>query len=107
MRFGLVWPSGSAGKAASNGDIVSVLRPLSLRKLSVLLHLADGKSYKQIAATLGISSSMVRLHVNEIAGTLPASDLPPKDHVLLYCDRLLSAQPDVVASILQTRKKSA
>lgn len=85
----------------------SIARQLSLRKLTVLLHLADGKSYKQIASVLEISESMVRLHVNQIANTLPASSLPPKDHVLLYCDRLLTSQPDVVAEIMGTLKKSA
>ena len=84
-----------------------VTRPLSLRKLTILLHLADGKSYKQVAATLGISDITVRVHVREIAGCLPKSALPPKDHVLLYCDRLLAAQPDVVAEIMQTMKLSA
>jgi DNA-binding CsgD family transcriptional regulator len=82
-------------------------RPLSLRKLTVLLHLEDGKSYKQTAAVLGISESMVRLHVNEIAALLPASTLPPKDRVLLYCDRLLAAQPDVVSEIMVSLKRSA
>lgn len=83
------------------------LRPLSLRKLTVLLHMADGQSYKQVASSLGISESMVRLHVNQIADQLPPSSLPPKDHVLLYCDRLLAAQPDVVADILASFRKSA
>lgn len=82
-------------------------RPLSLKKLSVLLHLEAGKSYKQIAHSLSISQSMVRLHVNQIAQRLPPCDLAPKDHVLLYCDRLLAAQPDVVAEILGSVRESA
>lgn len=82
-------------------------KPLSLRKLTILLHLADGRSYKQVAGVMGISESMVRLHVGQIAATLPESSLPPKDHVMLYCDRLLCAHADAVAEIVATFRKSA
>lgn len=85
----------------------SSARPLSFRKLTVLLFLEAGKSYKQIAHALEISESMVRLHVNEIAATLPPSDLPPKDHVMLYCDRILTAHPDLVAQVIASFKKVA
>lgn len=64
---------------------------LTDRKLTVLRQIAAGRSYKQIAAALGISDRTVRAHVLEIASVLPASDLPPKDHVLLYCNRILES----------------
>ena len=71
---------------------------LTLRKVSILLHLEAGRSYKQIAADLDIHHETVRMHVTEIASELPGTGAP-KDKVMLYCERLLVAHADIVANI--------
>ena len=71
---------------------------LTLRKVSILLHLEAGRSYKQIAADLEVHVETVRAHVQAIADALPGH-LPPKERVLLYCDRLLVAHAEAVAEI--------
>ncbi|MHB1860435.1 MAG: HDOD domain-containing protein [Solirubrobacteraceae bacterium] len=48
--------------------------PLSNRELGVLVHLADGKVYKQIAHELTLSTSTVRTHLHNIYGKLGAVD---------------------------------
>lgn len=76
------------------------LTTLTFRKVTILLHLESGLGYKQIAALLGIHENTVRLHVTEIAAGLPCcGKLPPRDCVLLYCERLLVANANVVAQV--------
>jgi FixJ family two-component response regulator len=77
---------------------VTQLPRLTLRKVTVLLHLEAGRSYKQIAVALDVHQETVRAHVQAIADALPG-DLPPKERVLLYCQRLLVAHADEVAQI--------
>jgi predicted transcriptional regulator len=73
---------------------------LTLRKVSILLHLEAGRSYKQIAADLGIHEATVRAHVQAIADDLPSVPaMPPKDKALLWCERLLTANADIVAQL--------
>jgi DNA-binding NarL/FixJ family response regulator len=67
---------------------LTTLPRLTLRKVTVLLHLEAGRSYKQIAAALDVHEETVRAHVQAIADALPGN-LPPKERVLLYCQRLL------------------
>jgi len=71
---------------------------LTYRKLTILLQLEGGKSYKEIANALGIHHDTVRGHVIEIASKLPGNG-PPMDRVLLYCDRLLCAHADIVGHL--------
>lgn len=75
-----------------------MLPRLTLRKVTILLHLEAGRSYKQIAADLDIHHETVRMHIIEIASSLPG-DGAPKDKVMLYCERLLVAHADIVAHI--------
>jgi FixJ family two-component response regulator len=77
---------------------VTPLPRLTLRKVTILLHLEAGCGYKKIAAVLDIHEETVRAHVQAIADELPG-DLPPKERVLLYCERLLVAHADIVAQI--------
>lgn len=73
---------------------------LTFRKVTILLHLEAGMGYKQIAALLDIHENTVRMHVTEIAAMLPCrGKFPPRDCVLLYCERLLVANADVVAAV--------
>jgi FixJ family two-component response regulator len=74
------------------------LPQLTYRKLTILLHLEAGLGYKEIADALGIHPDTVRGHVIEIAMKLPGNG-PPMDRVLLWCDRLLCAHPDVVGHL--------
>lgn len=69
---------------------------LTLRKVTVLLHLEAGRCYKEIAAALDVHPHTVRLHVMEIADQLPGNGAP-KDKVLLWCDRLLKAHSERAA----------
>ena len=75
---------------------------LTLQQLRVVLQLAGGRSYKQAALALGISVDTVRLHVWRVSVRIDG-DGSPKDRVLLYADRLISAQP----LELLTRAKAA
>jgi DNA-binding CsgD family transcriptional regulator len=77
---------------------VTPLPRLTLRKVSILLHLEAGRSYKQIAADLEIHEATVRAHIMAIADTLPGT-LPPKERVLLHCQQLLAAHADVRGTI--------
>ncbi len=77
---------------------VNPLPRLTLRKVTVLLHLEAGRGYKEIAAALDVHPETVRLHVMEIARALPGNGAP-KDKVLLWCERLLEAHADIVAHI--------
>jgi DNA-binding CsgD family transcriptional regulator len=71
------------------------LPKLTYRKLSVVLHLAAGRDYGEIAHVLKIHPNTVRAHIARIAEALPEHpDLPPRDKVLLWCDRLLSANTE-------------
>lgn len=78
------------------------LSRLTLRKVTILLHLEAGRSYKQIAAALGIHEETVRAHVQAIAETLPpiSRTLPPQLRVMLWCQALLRENADVVAHAL-------
>jgi len=79
---------------------VSALPRLTLRKVSILLHLEAGRGYKQIAAAMEIHEATVRAHVQAIADDLPRTpDMPPKEKVLLYLDRLLTLNAAIVAQI--------
>lgn len=46
------------------------MKPLSDRELSVAGLLADGRSRKEVAAELGITTSTVRAHIDRIAGKI-------------------------------------
>lgn len=72
---------------------------LTLRKLSILLHLEAGRSYKQIAADLSIHEKTVVAHVRAIAEALPASQLCARDLVLLWCERLLVEHAEDIAQL--------
>jgi hypothetical protein len=73
---------------------------LTLRRVSILLHLQAGRGYKEIAGALEIHEETVRAHVQAIADALPDKPhMPPKDKALLWCERLLVAHADVVAHI--------
>jgi FixJ family two-component response regulator len=79
---------------------LTTLPRLTLRKVSILLHLDAGRGYKQIAATHGIHVNTVYLHIREIANALPPRPgLSHRDIVLRYLDRLLEANADVVARV--------
>ncbi len=84
---------------------------LTFKKVQVLYFLERGYSYKQIAAIVGIHEATVRLHVNEIAKGLPCADThPARDGVLLYIDRLLEENADVMTNVLdliRTRRTDA
>lgn len=79
----------------------TVTRRLTLRKVTILLHLEAGQSYKQIAAALGIHEETVRAHVQAIAESLPpvSRALPPQLRVMLWCQELLRANADIVAHV--------
>jgi FixJ family two-component response regulator len=77
---------------------VTPLPRFTLRKITILLHLEAGQSYKQIAGDLGIHTDTVRVHVQEMADALPGNGAP-KDKVMLFCDRLLVSHADIVANI--------
>jgi DNA-binding CsgD family transcriptional regulator len=80
---------------------------LSLQKLRVVLHLNAGRSYKQIAFALGISPRTVKIHVHQIARTLPGNGAA-KAKVLLHCDRLLCENADELLVIrLEAHAKHA
>jgi FixJ family two-component response regulator len=73
---------------------------LTLRKVSILLHLQSGRGYKEIAGALEIHEETVRAHVQAIADALPEKPaMPPRDKVLLWCERLLVAHAETVAEI--------
>lgn len=80
------------------------LPALTLQQLRVVLQLAAGQGYKQTAVALGISVHTVRLHVVRIAARLDGRG-SPKDKVLRYADRLISAQS--VERIAEARDKVA
>lgn len=75
---------------------------LTLQQLRVVLQLAEGCSYKNVALHLGISIPTVKLHVARVAYLLPG-DGPAKSKVLRYADRLICAQ----SIDLITRAKAA
>jgi FixJ family two-component response regulator len=77
---------------------VKPLPRLSLRRVSILLHLEAGAGYKNIAHALGLHERTVENHVANIARKLPGNGMP-KDKVMLYCERLLVANADIVAEI--------
>jgi DNA-binding NarL/FixJ family response regulator len=79
---------------------VKPLPRLSLREVSVLLHLESGASYKHIALALERHPRIVERHVARIARKLPGNG-NPKEKVMLYCDRLLAANADVVEQVRQ------
>jgi DNA-binding NarL/FixJ family response regulator len=85
------------------------LSRLTLRKVTILLHLEAGRSYKQIAAALGIHEATVRAHVQAIAETLPpvSRALPPQLRVMLWCQALLRENADVVANVSRSPAKIA
>jgi DNA-binding CsgD family transcriptional regulator len=73
---------------------------LTLRKVSILLHLDAGRSYRQIAATHDIHLNTVLDHMRQIARALPPKPgLSHRDHVLRYLDRLLEHNADIAASV--------
>ena len=77
---------------------MTTLPRLTLRKVTILLHLSAGRGYKEVAHALDIHENTVHLHVAEIAHQLPGEG-NPKDKVLLYCERLLVAHADIVSGI--------
>lgn len=78
---------------------------LTFRKVTILLWLDAGLGYKQIAAKLDVHLNTVHLHVKEIAAKLPhRPGLSPRDLVLLYCERLLVKNADVVAQVRSSNK---
>lgn len=79
---------------------MTTLPRLTLRKVSILLHLEAGRGYKEIAGALDVHEATVRAHVQAIADNLPGP-LAPKDRVLLWCERLLVAHADIVSQIKQ------
>ena len=78
---------------------------LTLRKVAILLHLEDGKPYKQIAADLDMHINTVHLHIRQIAKDLPErAHLSHRDVVLLYLDRLLDANADIALRVRATNR---
>ena len=73
---------------------------LTLQQLRVVLQLAEGRDYKQIAFALHITPRTVRLHVCRIAKRIGGGG-SPKYLVLLNADRLICAQP--IDSVSQAR----
>lgn len=65
---------------------------LTLQQLRILLRLAEGQDYKQIAFALHITPRTVRLHVCRIAKRIGGTG-SPKYLVLRNADRLICAQP--------------
>lgn len=79
---------------------MTTLPRLTRRRVSVLLLLELGKGYKAIAAELEIHEETVRDHVQAIAQALPNHrEMSPRDKVLLWCERLLAANADIVDQI--------
>ena len=76
------------------------LPPLSLRKVSILLHLEAGRSYRQIAAILDVHPNTIHQHIRQIAEELPPkAGMSHRDMVLCYLDRLLEANADIAARV--------
>jgi len=57
-----------------NGDLGSLLVPLSPREMEILQHIAQGKSNKEIAYELGISRQTVKNHMTSILRKLAVND---------------------------------
>jgi DNA-binding NarL/FixJ family response regulator len=82
---------------------LTTLPRLTLRKVSILLHLDAGRSYRQIAATHDIHLNTVHLHIRQIASSLPPKPgVSHRDTVLRYLDRLLEANADIAARVRST-----
>jgi DNA-binding NarL/FixJ family response regulator len=82
-----------------------ILPRLTLRKVSILLHLDAGRSYRQIAATLDVHQNTVHLHVRQIAESLPAKPgVSHRDIVLRHLDRLLEYNADIAARVRNTHE---
>jgi transposase len=80
-----------------------ILPRLTLRKVSILLHLDAGRSYRQIAATLDVHLNTVHLHVRQIALSLPPRPgVSHRDIVLRHLDRLLEYNADIAARVRAT-----
>jgi DNA-binding NarL/FixJ family response regulator len=58
----------------AEGDLSSLLLPLSPREMEILLFIAQGKSNKEIAYNLGISRQTVKNHMTSILRKLAVND---------------------------------
>jgi DNA-binding NarL/FixJ family response regulator len=58
----------------AEGDLTSLLLPLSPREMQILLFIAQGKSNKEIAYGLGISRQTVKNHMTSILRKLAVND---------------------------------
>jgi DNA-binding NarL/FixJ family response regulator len=58
----------------AEGDLSSLLLPLSPREMEILLFIAQGKSNKEIAYKLGISRQTVKNHMTSILRKLAVND---------------------------------
>jgi hypothetical protein len=76
----------------------NALPRLTPRKVSILLHLEAGAGCKNIAQTFGICERAVYDQIARMAKDLPGRGAP-LNKVMLYCDRLLVANADIVAEI--------
>jgi DNA-binding NarL/FixJ family response regulator len=73
---------------------------LTLRKVSILLHLDAGRGFKQIAGALDVHENTIKQQVRQIARSLPAKPgLSHRDLVLRYLDRLLEQNADIAARV--------
>ena len=68
-----------------------IMPALTLQQLRVVFQLASGRGYKQAAFALDMSVHTVRMHIIRIASRIVAPGTP-KEKVLRYADRLISAQ---------------
>lgn len=84
-----------------------MMPPLALtsRQFDVVRGLLRGESYKQIAQSLGITRSTVRLHVRAIAARIEGDD-PPVRRVLRFAQYFLEpSRPDADASCADGRAR--
>ena len=58
--------------------------PLTRRQMEILPLVAEGKTYREVADTLGVSLSTVHAHVQMMTARLPRPELRPRDRILWY-----------------------
>ncbi len=79
---------------------------LTLRKVSILLHLDTGHPIKQIAHDLDCHPNTVKQQIRQIARSLPANGSggmsSHRDVVMRYLDRLLEHNADIVLRVRTT-----
>jgi DNA-binding NarL/FixJ family response regulator len=79
---------------------VTPLPRLTLRKVSILLHLDAGRGIKQIAGALDVHPNTVKQQIRQIASTLPGKPgASHRDTVLRYLDRLLEHNADIASRV--------